>query len=165
MLLDDSCENVVCGVENLIPTWRLQSRGCHDAYCLHLDVVDAYIHESMIGVVGAPAVLHDEERLALAVVGQTHNLHAVVVGGEVILKLPLPLVLHIVAGIVVEGGHTALERESRLADVALPAHGMTVADVPDDDAHERVDGHVHERVGEPVVGHLEDERLSRRDDG
>ena len=52
----------------------------------------------MIWVTGTPAVLHDEVWLGFFVMGYADYFHTVVVGGKVVLELPLALFLHLAEG-------------------------------------------------------------------
>ena len=127
-----------------------------------LDVLVAQIHVSTEAVAGAPGVLGNEVAMALTVVGQSTELHAVVIGGAERLKGALPVELVIVRLVVLQYGDTALKVKARLADVTFPTDRMAVLERMNDGMHERVNRNVEEVVAHLIVGDLQDKRFAKR---
>ena len=127
-----------------------------------LDVLIAQIHVSTEGVAGAPGVLGNEKAVALSVVSQSTELHAVVIGRAERLESALPVELVIVRLVVLQYGDAALKVKARLADVTFPTDRMAVLERMNDGTHERVDRNVEEIVTHLIVGNFQDKRLAER---
>ena len=56
-------------------------------------------------------------------------------------------------------GYALCKRETRFADITLPADRMTGAQGVFDASHERVDGQIHKFIVHLVVGHFEHKLL------
>lgn len=131
-------------------------------YGLELHVLIAEIHEPAEGIAVAPGILGNEEATALPVMGQSTELHAMIVSGAERLKGTLPVELVIVRLVVLQYGDTTLKVKTGLADVALPTDRMAMLERMDDGMHERVDRHVEEMVTHLIVRDLQDKRLAKR---
>lgn len=118
----------------------------NDADGLELYVVEADKHKAMVWVIGAPAVLHDEELASPAVMGYADDFHTMVVGCGVVFEFALTFVLHISIKWGNDIGYAALEGESGLSDVAFPTNGMTGPYIIYNNVHERIDWYVHECI-------------------
>ena len=94
--------------------------------------------------------------------GQSAELHAMVVGGAKGLEGALPVELVIVSLVVLQYGDTALKVKARFADVALPTDRMAVLERMNDGTHERVDRDVEEIVAHLIVRDLQDKRFAKR---
>lgn len=99
--------------------------------------------------------------MTISISRETAQLHAVVVGGLKLLESPLPIRLGRLVTLIGQCGATAPKVEPRLGDVALPAHGMPMAQGTNNDVHQPVDRNVIKRVEHTVVCRLHDERLAK----
>lgn len=133
-----------------------------DSDGFEFDVLITQIHEPAESVAVAPRVLGNEEAVALPVMGQSTELHAMVVGGAEGLKGTLPVELVIVRLVVLQYGDATLKVKVWFADVTLPTDRMTVLERMYDGVHERVDRHVEEVVVHLIVRDLQDKRLAER---
>lgn len=99
--------------------------------------------------------------MAVGISRETAQLHAMVIGGLVLLESPLPLSLGRFVALVGQGGATTPKVEAWLGCVALPANRVPMAQGTNDSIHQAVERDIAERVEHTVVGRLHHESLAK----